>query len=438
MRRLLAVLFWSAISAAFLGPGTIATASRAGATHGYELIWALVFSTAACWALQEAAARVTIHSGRSLGELIADWAASGSGRGRLVARSVAGAVVVGCAAYQAGNILGAREGLLLAVDVPAWLATLVCGAGALIVLSAGSRGTIAHGLGLIVAAMGIAFAWCALEIGPDVAALAEGALVPRTPAGSGTLLLGLVGTTIVPYNLFLGSALARGRSGAETRFALSIAIPAGGAISIAVLVCSTSVAGSVDFAGLADALELQLGSGARHLFSVGLFAAGFSSAITAPLAAGLTWSSVATRAADRPRTARVVALSVLFFGLAVGLSGVDALPVILLAQALNGLILPLVGVTLLVAVSDRTLLGARGASGPFGLAAVAISVAAATMLGADALVRAGSAAAGAGEPSIATRLAVALPAAAALVLPALRTALRRRRGGAGGQSNSAP
>ncbi|MEZ4850004.1 MAG: hypothetical protein R3B93_15585 [Bacteroidia bacterium] len=37
------ILFWSVISAAFIGPGTVTTASKAGATYHTELLWALVF-----------------------------------------------------------------------------------------------------------------------------------------------------------------------------------------------------------------------------------------------------------------------------------------------------------------------------------------------------------------------------------------------------------
>ena len=48
------VLFWSVISAAFIGPGTVTTAAAAGAGHGLTLLWALVFSTLACIVLQEA------------------------------------------------------------------------------------------------------------------------------------------------------------------------------------------------------------------------------------------------------------------------------------------------------------------------------------------------------------------------------------------------
>ena len=41
---LFSVLFWSIIAAAFIGPGTVTTASKAGASFQMALLWALVFS----------------------------------------------------------------------------------------------------------------------------------------------------------------------------------------------------------------------------------------------------------------------------------------------------------------------------------------------------------------------------------------------------------
>ena len=70
MKRITTILFWSVISAAFIGPGTVTTAASAGASHGFQLLWALVFSTLACVVLQEAAARISIVSGKNLGEAL--------------------------------------------------------------------------------------------------------------------------------------------------------------------------------------------------------------------------------------------------------------------------------------------------------------------------------------------------------------------------------
>ena len=52
-KRFLNILFWSILSAAFIGPGTVTTAASAGAEFSYKLIWALIFSVIACYVLQE-------------------------------------------------------------------------------------------------------------------------------------------------------------------------------------------------------------------------------------------------------------------------------------------------------------------------------------------------------------------------------------------------
>ncbi len=112
MKRFLSILFWSIITAAFIGPGTVTTAAKSGTAYGYDLLWALLFSTVACLVLQEASARVTVVSGLSLGEAIRQQFHSGL-KGFSVLVMVLGAIVFGCAAYQTGNILGGVTGAVL-------------------------------------------------------------------------------------------------------------------------------------------------------------------------------------------------------------------------------------------------------------------------------------------------------------------------------------
>ena len=76
------------------------------------------------------------------------------------------------------------------------------------------------------------------------------------PDGASLLVLGLIGTTVVPYNLFLGSGIARGQKLGDMRFGLSIAVVLGGLISMGGLVVGTAVDGPFVFAALADALAL--------------------------------------------------------------------------------------------------------------------------------------------------------------------------------------
>jgi Mn2+/Fe2+ NRAMP family transporter len=119
------------------------------------------------------------------------------------------------------------------------------------------------------------------------------------PAGSGLLVLALIGTTVVPYNLFLGSGLPHTQTLSEMRFGLSVAVLLGGVISMGILVVGSATVGTFSYPALADALSIRLGAGAPWLLGIGLFAAGLSSAITAPLASAITARSVLGAGRDR-------------------------------------------------------------------------------------------------------------------------------------------
>ncbi len=364
MKRILNLLVWSVIAAAFIGPGTITTAARAGSDFRFALAWALLFSVFACLVLQEAAGRITVLTGKELGEAIRSRFGT-SLWGSWIPALVAGGIVLGCAAYEAGNLLGGVAGLRLIVDTSPGVLTLVAGAGAALLLATGNTRWIARTLGALVAFMGVAFVITAVRLGPDLFELLSGLVIPRIPVGSTVLVLGLVGTTVVPYNLFLGSALARDSDLGEMRWGLAVAVIGGGVISLGVLVVGSALGGGLEYQKLAEVLNQRLGAGAGASLALGLFAAGFTSAITAPLAAALAARSLFGGAGDeRWETAglrfRAVWLGVLLAGMAFGIADVRPVPVIILAQAFNGLLLPLVAVFLWITMNDRDFLGEKG------------------------------------------------------------------------------
>jgi len=424
MRRLPSILLWSVITAAFVGPGTVTSAAASGAGFGLSLLWALTFSTLACSVLQEASARLKIVSGKTLGSALRDRYPAGPRRLGMTLL-VLGAIVVGCAAYQAGNILGGVAGATLAIDLPVGWFTVGMGAVAGLLLWFQAPSGVARLLSIVVAVMGIAFLVSAWHIRPPLGDLLRGALVPSFPVGSGVLILGLIGTTVVPYNLFLGSALAAGQDLRDLRFSMSLAIGFGGIISMAILIVGSSVVGRFSFDSLAQVLEQQLGPWSKGLFAVGLLGAGFSSAVTAPLAAAVTASQILGIGSDtgepqeRSWRYRAVWLSVLATGVIFGLSDVKPIPAILLAQALNGLLLPIVSVFLLEAVNDPALMAEHRNRGVANLSMVVV-VLVSTLIGISSLMRALYRAAGWNVPGPAPILIIASIVAAVLSWPILR------------------
>lgn len=352
------LLLWSIIPAAFIGPGTVTTCSKAGASFGLALLWALTFSIVATMVLQEAAARITIASGKTLGQLIGLRYSGRSARWLKV--FLFGAVALGCTAYQAGNLLGAVSGLQLVSSTPPkyWLAAL--GLVAALLLWTGSIRIITGALAVIVFLMGVAFVVVGAQAPVTAPALAKSLVVPSFPEGSGLLIIGLIGTTVVPYNLFLGSGLSKGQQVGEMRKSLLPAILIGGLISLAIVLTGAQVSGEFSFAALATTLENGLGHWADDLFGFGLFAAGISSAITAPFAAAITGQAIFGNDEEswstKSRNFRLVWAVVLAAGLLFGLTGVQPIPAIIAAQAANGFLLPIVAIFLWMVVNDRKLL----------------------------------------------------------------------------------
>jgi manganese transport protein len=383
------------VAAAFIGPGTVTTATLAGAGFGTVLLWALLFSTLATMAFQEMAARLGLVTGQGLGEAIRRrfegpwrWVAVG-----LVVAAVAG----GNAAYETGNLLGGALGLEGAVggDVRLW--ALLIGGLACAVLWTGSYRVLERVMVVMVGLMSVAFLATAVRVLPDAGELLRGLFVPRLPEGALFVVVGLVGTTVVPYNLFLHAAAVRERWEGEddlprARRDLVLSIGVGGMVSMAVLITAAgTLAGSggevSSAAQMAASLEPLLGSWARAVFAVGLFAAGMTSAITAPLAAAYATAGALGWPRDlRAPRLRAVWGGVLGVGVALSLVGLQPVPAILFAQAANGILLPAVAVFLLVAVNDRRWMGERANRWPANLVGITVVVVA-TVLGARALVR---------------------------------------------------
>jgi len=360
-KRLLNILFWSVLSAAFIGPGTVTTAASAGADYGFQILWALVFSTIACVVLQEAAARLTTVSGHNLGQALQAYAPR-TAFGQAGLYIVLFSIVLGCAAYEAGNILGASAGVDLIFGInPVWT-VLFCGLIAVILLWKGSTHRVVQLLGFIVAFMGFSFLSTTVMMKPDFFEILKGSLIPRFPAHSELLILGLVGTTVVPYNLFLGSGLKHRQGLREMRVSLTLAIVLGGIISIAVMIVGTSVTQSFTFETLSQQLTLQLGPWASYMFGFGLFAAGLTSALTAPLAAAITAKSLLAQSErdnkwqSNGRYYRFTWSIVLLTGIGFGVSRIQPIPAIIMAQALNGIILPVIAIFLLLMVNNSSLL----------------------------------------------------------------------------------
>lgn len=356
------------VAAAFIGPGTVTTATVAGADYGPVLLWSLLFSVLATIVLQEMAARLGLITRKGLGEAIRS---SFSGPTRFLAVAlVVGAIAIGNAAYETGNLLGGSLGLGGALGGAPRMWALVIGGVAAALLWSGSYAAVERLMILMVGIMSVTFLATAVTALPAMTELLAGLFVPRIPDGSILVVVGLIGTTVAPYNMFLhASAVGERWSGPEdlgvARRDLVTSIALGGLVSMAILVTSAGTihgtsTGVENAADMSAQLEPLLGAWAGVLFSIGLFAAGMTSAITAPLAAAYATAGALGWPRDlrNPRL-RLVWGGVLLVGVGFAVTGIRAVPAILFAQAMNGILLPGVALFLLFAVNDLRLMGAH-------------------------------------------------------------------------------
>ena len=203
---------------------------------------------------------------------------------------------------------------------------------------------------------------------PDWGAMAGQLLSPVASMDSITTILALIGTTIVPYNLFLHASLIAQseQEGAQPagfyRRQSALAIGVGGLITLFIMATAMQAfygqSEALNAGNLAKQLAPLLGDFAELFFALGMFAAGLTSAITAPLAAAYAVTGALNKSSDMRSTwFRAVWLSIIVIGVGFTLSGTKPLMAIMFAQAANGLLLPVIALLLLYMMNRHARLG---------------------------------------------------------------------------------
>ena len=362
------------VAAAFIGPGTVTACTLAGANFGYALLWALVFATVATVILQEMSARLGIVTKKGLGENLIDELHHSIFKWPLIGLLLI-ALYGGNAAYEGGNLAGATLGIHAIVGSESnysSFATLLLAILAITILWRGAYKDIERILIGLVMVMCLAFVLTFLVVQPNLLSMFKGMFQPSIPDGSLMTVIALIGTTVVPYNLFLHAAAVKNHW-SETdkveqnlqaaRRDTGISIGLGGVVAI--LIVSTAAASIYasalnvqNAADMAVQFEPLFGALSKYLLGIGLFAAGLSSAITAPLATGYAVSELLRfKGGSQTNAFRAVCISIVVIGATLSLAGIKPLKLIVLAQFANGLLLPIVACFLLYAANRSAVLG---------------------------------------------------------------------------------
>lgn len=351
------------VAAAFVGPGTVTTASVAGASSGITLLWAVAISVLATIVLQELSIRSALSTNQDLAPLIRQFG-SDRGWGIPVAVLILCSVGLGNAAYQSGNLVGAALGLSGVTPITFSHAVLVTSILVATLIVIDRYRWLERIMLALVGLMTCALTGLAVACLPDLMA-AHRQAISNISTFDATLALALIGTTVVPYNLFLHASAVRQRwSGialadalGQARIESAAAIVIGGVITASIMVVSTVVIAGDTSRPALEALQVGIdqrfpGVG-RWASGAGLFAAGLSSAIAAPVAAGWAVCGVmGWNTSPGSHAFKGVALAVLGAGMLFAMLAARPVALIVLAQSTNALLLPFVAVVLLAIVNS--------------------------------------------------------------------------------------
>ncbi len=360
------------VTAAFIGPGTVTVCTLAGVKFGFTLLWALLLSIVACVVLQEMAARLGIITQKGLSEVLRSQCTNPIVR-KVLLLIILSAIFIGNSAYQAGNISGGVLGLSSLLDNPMIVtigngtfnyASLIIGGIAFLILYTGSYKILERSLIVLVLFMSISFGIVAVVTRPDLGMLLQG-FIPTISSEKLFTIIGLIGTTVVPYNLFLHAAVVKEKWKQPydlpiARKESTIAIAIGGMVSMAIVVAGAAIGNTPvnNAADLAKALEPVFGAASTYIVSIGLFAAGITSAITAPLAAAYVVRGCLGWQTDlKSFRFRAVWISILCVGMLFSSLDIRPIKIIQFAQIANGLLLPIIAGFLLWLVNKKNILG---------------------------------------------------------------------------------
>ena len=353
------------ITAAFIGPGTLTLCILAGVQHGFSLLWAMLLSVLITIFIQNTTARIAWTTQKGLAHSSLNQVASPALKLALAALLIS-AIFIGNAAYEAGNLSGALLGLrglfgestflFGELDTLPLLLGLIVG----YLLLKGNFKWLKQLLVAIVILMSLSFLLTAALTQPNLGEVLSGLFLPSFQSDELLTIVGLLGTTVVPYNLFLHSAMVAASpnmSLEELRQDTLVAVGLGGVVSLCIIIAAASLEGNslTNAADLGEALAPLYGAAAPVFMQFGFFAAGLTSALTAPMAAGFVvaecfqWST-------KSWGYRLTALSVLLVGVAFTLLGAVPLEIIRFAQIANGILLPVIGLLLLFTVNNSSLM----------------------------------------------------------------------------------
>jgi len=284
------------VSVGYMDPGNWATDLEGGSKFGYTLIWVLLASNIAAIVLQRLAARLGVVTGRDLAQSCRDYYP------RSVNYILWVLAEIGIVACDLAEVLGGAIGINLLFGIPLLWGVVITAFDTLLFLAIQSFGVrkFESFILSLITVIGLCFVFEIYWSAPHWGEVAKG-FIPGIPEGALYIIVGIIGATVMPHNLYLHSALVQSRAYDTSpegkrqacRFNLvdsAVALNVAFFVNAAILIVSAAAfyGKGTEVTELQQAHSLlspMLGTTlAGVLFAIGLICSGQASTITGTLA----------------------------------------------------------------------------------------------------------------------------------------------------------
>lgn len=348
--------------------GGVATYSSAGALFGYGQLWTVPVMCLLLIVAQETAARMGCVTGKGFASLIREQFGVRMSTLAMLALLISNTTVT------LSEFAGIASGFAL-FGIPAYVSVPIAAVAIWALTMSGSYHRIEKILLLISCAF-VTYVVAGVMVGPDWEDALNATLIPRfsTDPQYFSVLVANIGTTIAPWMIFLAqSNVVEKNARAEDLPYQRIDTVTGSVVASAISWFIILTTGAVLFpAGIAvngaedaaSALAPLVGPYAEALFGAGLVGASFLAACVLP---GITSSAICEafgweRGADRswqeaPVYRGIITAIIFLSAVIVIVPNVNLFGIMMLAQVVNGVLLPVLLVFMVLIAGDRHVMG---------------------------------------------------------------------------------
>lgn len=348
--------------------GGISTYSTVGAEFGYKSLWIIPIMCLLLAVVQLTAGKMGAVTGKGFAALI---------REKFGIRPTALAMLallIGNVCTTFSEFAGIASGLGM-FGVPTWLSVVVAAAAVWLLISGGNYKRVER-VFLILSFVFVTYIIAAVMARPDWSEAAASTVFPQIVGQRSfiSLTISTIGTTIAPWMMFYAQSNIV-EKGSDTEDMLSIRVDAvSGTIAACVVAWFIIVTtGTVlypagihitEAADAAAALAPFAGEYAQMLFAIGLVSASFLAACVLPLTSAFViceafgWEAgVEFSFKEAPAFRSIFTFIIVFAAIVVLTPNVNLMGIMLTAQFINGIILPVLLVFMALIARDKRVMG---------------------------------------------------------------------------------